>query len=259
MSVNIEARDKLALQGCRQIGKILRDNFSKSFRVMSKGDRDLVTDIDQRCEQAITSLIKKRYPQDGIVSEESPASASDSGFRWIIDPLDGTHNFIHNIEVFGTSVALEFKREVVLGLIYMPLTDELYSARKGEGAYRNGRKITVSDRGLREATLIYDSSLRLNKQKMLQGLDRLVDQVFNVRMFGSTVRSLSYIAEGKADIEVEFNDKPWDFAAGLLLVEEAGGRCSDFQSRPWNIDTKGYIASNAILHQQLLTMMRGDG
>jgi len=254
--MNIGKRKDLAIGACEEIGSILLDNFGKRFRVKAKGDRDLVTDIDERCERAIIRLIKKHYPQDGILSEESPHSPSASGFSWIIDPLDGTHNFVHNIEVFGTSVALEFKREVVLGLIYMPTTDELYIAQKGKGAYRNGKRITVSKRSLQEATLIYDSSLRINKRKMLRSLDGLVDKVFNVRMFGSTVRSLTYLAEGKVDIEIEFNDKVWDFAAGLLLVKEAGGEATDFQGKPWNTDTRGYIASNAILHKELLKIIR---
>ncbi len=254
--MDIEGRKKLAARACKEIGKILLDNFGKRLKVTSKGDRSLVTDIDKRCEKSITGLIKKHYPEDGILSEESPHFPSRSGFSWIIDPLDGTHNFVRNIEVFGTSVALQFKREVVLGLIYMPWTDELYIAQKGKGAYRNGKRITVSKRPLKEATLIYDSSLRLNKRQMLKSLGELADRVFNVRMFGSTVRSLAYIAEGKADIEIEFNDKVWDFAAGMLLVEEAGGVATDFNGGRWNTGTRGYIASNAIVHKELLRRMR---
>lgn len=256
MNINIEARKKLAIKACKETGKILLDSFGKKLRIKSKGDRDLVTDIDERCERLIIKLIKKHYPQDGILSEESPRSPSSSGFRWIIDPIDGTHNFVHNIEIFGTSIAIEFKGRVVLGLIYMPITDELYIARKGEGAYRNGKRIAVSKRSLKEATLVYDSSMRLNKRQMLKSLGGLVDKVFNVRMFGSTVRSLTYLAEGKADIEIEFNDKVWDFAAGLLLVEEAGGKSTDFRGRQWNTNTQGYIASNAVVHEQLLRIMK---
>ncbi len=254
--MNIEGRKKLALKACREIGRILMDSFGKAIKVKSKGDRDLVTNIDKRCEKAILKLIKKHYPQDGILSEESPDSPSDSGFRWVIDPIDGTHNFIHNIEIFGTSCALEFKGKVVLGLIYMPCTDELYIAQKGGGAYCNGKRITVSKRKLREATMVYDSSIRYNKKQMLESLGGLVDRVFNVRMFGSTVRSLTYLAEGKVDIEIEFNDKVWDFAAGLLLVEEAGGAATDFKGQPWNTDTQKYIASNGIVHKGILSILK---
>ena len=201
-------------------------------------------------------LIKKHYPEDGILSEESANVSSSSGFRWIIDPIDGTHNFIHHIEIFGTSCALEFKGEVLLGVIYMPWTNQLYIAQKGKGAYCNGKRITVSKRSLRQSTVIYDSSLHLNRKQMLKGLDRLVDKIFNVRMFGSTVRSLTYLAEGKAEAEIEFNDKVWDFAAGLLLVEEAGGKSTDFKGRPWNTKAHGYIASNGIVHKELLKIIK---
>lgn len=254
--MNITGRKKLAIRACKEIGRILQGSFGKAIKVRSKGDRDLVTNIDKRCEKLILRLIKRHYPGDGILSEESPNFPSRSGFRWIIDPIDGTHNFIHHIEIFGTSCALEFKGEVVLGVIYMPWTDELYTAQKGRGAYCNGKRISVSKRSLRQSTVIYDSSLRLNKREMLKGLGGLVDKIFNVRMFGSTVRSLTYVAKGKAEAEIEFNDKVWDFAAGLLLVEEAGGKSTDFKGRPWNTKTKTYIASNGIVHRELLKIIK---
>ena len=257
--MNIRGRKKLAIRACREIGKILQGSFGKAIKVKSKGDRDLVTNIDKSCDKLILKLIKKHYPKDGILSEESTSVSSSSGFRWIIDPIDGTHNFIHHIEIFGTSCALEFKGEVVLGVIYMPWTNELYTAQKGKGAYCNGKRITVSKRRLKESTLIYDSSLRLDKKKMLKSLGELADKVFNLRMFGCTVRSLTYVAEGKAEAEIEFNDKVWDFAAGLLLVEEAGGKSTDFKGRPWNTTTRAYIASNGIVHNELLSIIgRGE-
>ncbi|MBN3038206.1 MAG: inositol monophosphatase [Candidatus Omnitrophica bacterium] len=256
MNKEIEARKNVAVKACKQVGGILISSFGRKVTVTSKGDRDLVTNIDKQVEKTIISLIKKHFPQDGIVSEESPDAPTRSGFRWIIDPIDGTHNFIHNIEIFGTSVALEFKGEVLLGIINMPWSDELYIAQRGKGAYRNGRKISVSKKKMEEATMIYDSSIRMHKNKMLKGLGRLTDKVFNVRMFGSTVRSLTYVAEGKAEMEIEFCDKVWDFAAGLLLVEEAQGKATDFSGRPWNIHTRGYIASNGIVHQGVLDVIK---
>lgn len=252
-------RKELAIRACKQIGRILLANFGKSLKIKSKGDRDLVTNIDRKAEKIIIGLIKKHYPQDGILSEESSGCCSGSGFRWIIDPIDGTHNFIHHIDIFGTSVALEFKGRVILGLIYMPVTAELYTAEKGQGAFCNGKRIKVSKRKIKESTLVYDSSIRYNKKPMLKSLGAVADRVFNLRMFGSTVRSLSYLAQGKVDIEIEFNDKVWDFAAGLLLVEEAGGKASDFQGRAWSTNSKRYIASNGIVHSDILkTIKRGQ-
>ena len=194
------------------------------------------------------------------MAEESHYNYLSKGaaYKWIIDPIDGTHNFIHNIEIFGTSIALEFRGMVILGVVYMPWTDEFYIAQKGKGAYCNGKRINVSKRILKDATMVYDSGIRRNKKQMLNGLNALVDKVFNVRMFGSTARSLTYLAEGKVDVEIEFNDKVWDFAAGLLLVEEAGGKATDFKGRPWNTETKGYIASNGIIHKSVLKIIKNS-
>ncbi|MFH1245485.1 MAG: inositol monophosphatase [Candidatus Omnitrophota bacterium] len=261
MKKEIEKRKKIAIEACREIGSILLHNFGRELKIESKGQKDLVTDIDKKCEEAIIRLVNKYYPADGILSEERPASPSGSGWTWIIDPIDGTHNFIHGIDIFGTSCAVAWEKEVILGIIYMPGADEFYTAQKGEGAFCNGKKIGVSRRKLADATLIYDSSIHYNSKKMLGGLEKLAPQVFNIRMFGSTVRSLAYVASGKAEAEVEFNDKVWDFAAGLLLVEEAGGQATDFAGRPWNIDAPNYIASNGIVHKEILetigTLLKG--
>ncbi len=270
MTQEIEKRKEIAIEAAKKAGKILADNFKKTITVRSKGDSQLVTEADLKAEDAIIGLVKKESPKDGILSEESGTSQTGdtlpSGriknrnrvsplFRWIIDPMDGTHNFIHGIDIFGVSVAVEYKKEVVIGIIYMPLANELYVTQKDKGAYCNDKKLSVSKRNIKESTLIYDSSIRYDKEKMLAGLGKLAGAVFNVRMFGSTARHLAYIAEGKAEIDVEFNDKVWDFAAGLLLVEEAGGIATDFQGKKWSTDTKGYVASNGIVHEEIFKLL----
>ena len=254
--MDIEQRKRIAIKACKEAGKILISNFGKTIKIRNKGDRDLVTDIDKKAEEIIIKSIKKNFPEDDILSEESRYFSSGARFKWIIDPIDGTHNYVHNIEIFGISVALESEGKIIAGVIYMPWTDELYTAQKGKGAYCNGKRITVSKRKLREATMVYDSSIRYNKKQMLNVLNGLVDRVFNMRMFGSSVRSLTYLAEGKVDLEIEFNDKVWDFAAGLLLVEEAKGMVTDFKGKPWHTGTQGYIASNGIFHKYVLRITK---
>lgn len=254
--LQIEGRERIAIEAAKEAGRILIDNFRKVIKVKSKKDKSLVTEVDLAAERKIAKLIKDNYPEDNILSEESQYHNFDSEFRWIIDPLDGTHNYIHQIEIFGTSIALEFKNEVILGVIYMPITEELYLAQKNKGAYRNGRRINVSKRSLREATMVYDSSIRHNKGPMLATLEKIVDKVFNIRMLGSSVRHLSYLAEGKIDLDIEYIDKVWDFAAGLLLIEEAGGKATDFQGKKWSSNTEGYIASNGIIHQEILKIIK---
>jgi len=254
--LEIDKRKKLAVKAAKEAGKILKHYFGRTIQIRTKGERSLVTDIDLRAEEKIVNLIKRDYPEDNILSEETKYQTFDSDFRWIIDPLDGTHNYIRKMENFGTSIALVRKNEVILGVIYLPMSNELYFAEKSRGAFLNQRKIKVSRRNLEKATMIYDSTISLNKGPMLKYLDRLVDEVFNIRMFGSTVRSLTYVAEGKADLEIEYNDKPWDFAAGLLLVEEAGGQSTDLKGKKWTLNSKGYIASNKRIHSKILKIIK---
>ena len=249
------ARKNIAAKAAKQAGRMLTGRFGKIKRIKAKGDRDLVTDIDLAAERIIKNQIIRKFPQDSILSEEN-SREQKSDFKWIIDPMDGTHNYIHNINIFGVSIALAYKDRVVVGVIYMPQEDELYVAQKKMGTYLNGKRIWVSQRRIKETTLIFDSSIRYQEDRMLKDLRKLADEVFNVRMFGSTVRGLTYVAEGKADAEVEYNDKLWDFAAGLLLIEEAGGRVSDLTGRKWNIKTRGYIASNGRIHNQILKLIK---
>ena len=256
MAINkeIDKRKKITIKAAIEAGKLLSNRFGQVKKIKSKGDRDFVTNIDLAAERVIKNKIIKNFPQDNIISEENPVRRK-SKFTWIIDPMDGTHNYIHDINIFGVSVALAYEQNVVMGVIFMPEDNQLYFAQTKKGAYLNGKRIRVSNRKINEATLIFDSSIRYKKNIMLRGLSRLVDRVFNVRMFGSTVRGLAYIAEGKVEAEVEYNDKLWDFAAGLLLIEEAGGRCTDLSGKKWNINTKGYIASNRKIHKKILKLI----
>jgi len=252
---DLDKRREVAIKASLEAGKILKNNFGKISHIKMKSDRNLVTDIDLKADKVITEKIRKYFSSDNILSEESSLSNFESDYTWIIDPLDGTHNYIHNIDIFGVSVAVAYKDEGIIGIIYMPLTNELYVAQKDKGAFCNNKRIQVSDRDIKNATMVYDSSIRLDKESMLKNLSVLTDKVFNIRMLGCTVRSLSYIAEGKAEMEIEYNDEVWDYAAGLLLVEEAGGLSTDFKGNKWNIKTKGYIASNKIVHQEVLDII----
>lgn len=255
MKKELEKRKELAIRVAKEAGDILIENFRRPFKFKEKAEKQWVSDVDLKAEERIVKIIKKQYPQDNILSEEGLYKTYNSDLKWIIDPLDGTHNYIKGIDIFGVSVAFAFKEEVLIGVIYLPLSGELYLAIKNKGAYKNGKRIFVSKRNLEQATMIYDSSIRYRKKEMLSCLNKLADCVFNIRMFGSTVRSLSYIAEGKVDLEIEFNDKVWDFASGLLLVEEAKGKVTDLKGNSWNLNTKEYIAANRIIHKDVLKLM----
>ncbi|MDD5195165.1 MAG: inositol monophosphatase [Candidatus Omnitrophica bacterium] len=240
---------EVAVNAARQAGKYLYDNFGKISKIESKGDRNLATNLDKEAEKIIVDSIKAKFPNHGILAEEGGSCGLENDYIWIIDPLDGTHNFIRGINIFGVSIGIVYKGEFVAGVIYMPVDDELYVAEKGTGAYKNNKKITVSKtRSLKECSISFDSSIRYTPQVMLKTLGDLANEVFNVRMFGSSVRVLSYIAEGKLDFAVEFHDRPWDFAGGVCIITEAGGKLTTLRGQPLTYKTIGYIASNSVTH-----------
>lgn len=253
---DILKRKNIAVLAAYKAGRLLLSNFEKKISIKTKGDRDYVTGIDLKSEKLITDLIKQNFPADNILAEENKYGASDSPFKWIIDPIDGTHNYMYGIRDFGISIALSENEKIVLGVIYMPIGDELYCAVKGKGAYLNSKRISVSKRPLRQATMVHDSSIRAFKKEMLANLSLLTEQVFNMRMYGCSVRGLTYLAQGKVDLVIEYDEKIWDCMAGLLIVHEAGGKITDFKGKNWDINTSQYIASNPVVHSSILKTLK---
>ena len=243
----------LAIDAAREAGKFLFDNFGKVKEIYTKGDRNLATELDRKAEEMIVERIKAKYPAHGILGEEKERRGLDNEWLWIVDPLDGTHNFIRGIDIFGVSIGIAHNNEFIAGVIYMPKDDELYSAESGSGAYKNGSPIHTSDRtSLKDCSISFDSSIRYNPKRTLDVLNGVSIEVFNIRMFGSSVRTLTYVAEGKLDFAIEFHDRPWDFAGGVAIVKEAGGKFSDLRGKSPTPKTIGYIASNGIIHPQVL-------
>lgn len=246
----------LAIDGAKEAGLYLLDHFGKIGTIESKGDRNLATNVDKEAEWIIVDKIKRKFPNHGILAEESGASSLDRDFIWIIDPLDGTHNFIRDINVFGVSIGILQKNKFIAGVIYMPVEDELYVGEVNSGAYKNGDAIHVSNyKELKECSISFDSSIRYSPDVMLKVLGDLASNVFNVRMFGSSARVLTYLAEGKLDFAVEFYDQPWDFAGGVCILEEAGGRISDLKGNQVTPKTIGYIASNSLTHSKIQSIV----
>ncbi len=200
-----------AIGAAKEAGELLVKNFGNIKTIESKGDRNFATNLDKQAEKMIIARIKAKFPSHGIIGEEGGTQKLKSDYIWIIDPLDGTHNFMHNIPIFGVSVGIMYKKEFVGGVIYMPVEKELYVGERGSGAYKNNKKISVSKTSdLKRCSISFDSSIRYTPKIMLKTLDKLAKEVFNIRMFGSSVRVLTYIAEGKLDASVEFHDWPWD-------------------------------------------------
>jgi myo-inositol-1(or 4)-monophosphatase len=242
----------VGIEAAKEAGKLLFDNFGKITAIESKGDRDLVTNLDKEAEDIIIDKIRKNFPDHGIIGEEAGKIGPDRDYLWIIDPLDGTHNFIRGINIFGVSIGIVYKGEFVGGVIYMPVDNELYVGEKGNGAYKNNAKIHVSKNDdLKDCSISFDSSIRYSPAIMLKTLDALAKESFNIRMLGSSARNLTYVAEGTLDFAVEFHDKPWDFSGAVAIIEEAGGKLTDLKGEKLTYKTIGYIASNNVTHEKV--------
>jgi myo-inositol-1(or 4)-monophosphatase len=249
----------VAIAAARQAAVVLMERFGDVIHVASKDKvhKELVTDVDLQVEGEIITVIKEDYPNHSILSEEQGSLYTASEYKWIIDPLDGTHNYARRLPIFGTSIALEHKGEVVLGVIGLPYFDEIYTAERGRGSYLNCEEIHVSNTELSQSLMIYDTKLRVNREPMVASLSDLIPEIFIIRMFGCSTWDLSLIAKGQADFNVDFTAKPWDLAAGALIVEEAGGKVTDIQGKPWNAYTQGFVASNGKVHEEVLSIVSG--
>ncbi|MFH1875874.1 MAG: inositol monophosphatase [Candidatus Omnitrophota bacterium] len=248
---------QVSIDAAQRAGKYLFDNFGNISTIESKGDRNLATNIDKEAERIIVDKIKSAFPTHGILAEEGSNSQLESEYVWVIDPLDGTHNFIRGINIFGVSIGVVRNNVFIAGVIYMPVTDELYVAERGGGAYKNDKKIKVSSaRNLKECSISFDSSIRYAPSVMLKALGELAGSVFNIRMFGSSVRALSYIAEGTLDFSVEYFDHPWDFSGGVCIIEEAGGMLTTLRGESLSYRDIGYIASNGHMHEEVGSLIK---
>jgi myo-inositol-1(or 4)-monophosphatase len=246
-----------AVSAAQQAGTYLLHNFGKIKEVISKGDRNLVTNVDRQAQGMIIEAIQKKFPGHGIIAEEGRTQDVDAEYIWIIDPLDGTHNYIWGVPIFGVSIGVVRRDRFVAGVIYMPVDEELYVAELGNGAYKNGALMKVSaHQDLKECSVSFDSGIRFNPQALLPILGDIADRSFNVRMFGSSARALSYLAEGKIDAAIEFEDQPWDCAAGICLIEQAGGKVTSLDGAVMTHTTIGYAATNGAVHEAVLDIVR---
>ena len=274
--------DKIAQigrQAALAAGVVMRQNYPKPHQITMKGAIDPVTETDFQCQEIIIGMIRRAFPDHGFLAEErggedvgQPPSAvpeiTHPGLawesdplptcRWIIDPLDGTVNFAHGFPMFCVSIACEADGVLEYGVIYDPLRDELFEARRGAGASLNGRPIRVSatarlDRALIATGFPYD--IRERVPETLARLGRMLANTQGVRRAGSAALDLCYVACGRLDGFFEENLKPWDTAAGLLMVSEAGGKITTFDGRDYDIYAPNMVASNGVLHPQLLSRL----
>ena len=244
----------------KESGKILRRGFGTRLKISKKGPINIVTEIDMESEKKIISIIKNTFPDHRILAEESLPQDGNSPFRWIIDPLDGTTNYAHQLNLFCTSIGVEYQGEMILGGIYNPVQNELYFAEKGKGAALNGKKLQVSrNNNLSECLLVtgfpYDGPKRA--RFYLEYFRRFMMRAQGIRRLGAAALDLAYVASGVFDAFWEFNLKPWDMAAGILLVKEAGGKITNFSGEILSVDApRQLLASNGLIHPKLLQIFK---
>lgn len=238
----------------REAGALLMFHFRQHVKVEYKGEVDLVTVADRESEALILKRIRALWPEHDVIGEEGARVQSGSDYRWYVDPLDGTTNFAHGYPVFCVSMALEYKGKRIAGAIYDPTRDEMFTAEQGSGAYLNGERIHVSKiSGLSESLVATGfPSHKRHQNPNIFFYHQITLKTHGVRRAGSAALDLCCVACGRFDAFWEFNLNPWDTAAGVLMVEEAGGRVTDFASGPFRIDSRETLASNGLVHQALL-------
>ena len=245
-----------ALEAARAAGEIAMRYYRGGFEVTIKPDQTPVTQADQEAERAIRAILSRATPGVGFLGEEFGAEGPTSR-RWIIDPIDGTKNFVRHIPIWAVLIALEEDGQVTTGVVHNPVTDEMFWARAGEGAWANDERIHVSTCAvMKDAFLIHSSLNILRTAGFWAGFERLVDATSRQRGFGDYF-GYCMVAEGKAEIYAEADLKAWDVAPMKILLEEAGGRLTDFAGTP-SIYTGSVLATNGLLHDEALRHLRKD-
>jgi len=237
----------------REAGSLLMSYFGK-VSVEYKGDADLVTQADRASEKLIVERIRKQWPEHDLIGEEGSRRQTGSDFCWYIDPLDGTTNFAHGYPVFCVSMALEYKGRRIAGVVYDPSRDEMFAAEKGGGSSLNGRAIHVSGIARLKESLVATGfpSHKRHKNPNIHFYHQITLRSHGVRRAGSAALDLCYVACGRMDGFWEFNLNPWDTAAGVLMVEEAGGRVTNFNGGSFELNSREVLASNGIIHEELV-------
>lgn len=230
------------------------DYFRRRVAIEYKGDVDLVTEADRDSEKLIVARLKSRWPEYDIIGEEGTRTQLNSDYRWYVDPLDGTTNFAHGFPVFCVSIALEHKNERIAGVLFDPTRDELFAAEKGRGAWLNRERIQVSRTAELAESLVATGfpSHKRHKNPNIYFYHQITLRTHGIRRAGSAALDLASVACGRFDGFWEFNLNPWDTAAGVLLVEEAGGVVTNFNGGPFQIDSREVLASNGLIHPALL-------
>ena len=255
-----------AIEAARKAGQIIVERFSGERNVTVKGYRDIVTEVDILAEGVILDLIRARFPDHAILSEEASGGTGKvtgglaEGHTWVVDPLDGTTNYARRIPAFVTSIGVLGRGEPVVGVVYDPLRDQLFVAERGRGATLNGEPIHASGIArLDHAVVGLDwSHSDEGRRQTLDMLYRVAQRCGTVRSFGSAVLMQCYVAVGWLDAYFNLMLKPWDVAAATLIVAEAGGRCTTIEGEPYHVSVPGCLVTNGLVHDEMLAVMHAS-
>ena len=250
-----------AISAARVAGGVLREGFGLQHSVRYKGEVDLVTEVDEQAERVVKEILLGAFPSYGMLAEEGGWLPGEEGARWIVDPLDGTINYAHGFPVFAVSIALERAGELVLGMVHDPMREEMYVAQRGGGATLNDEPIRVSDNDESSRALIA-TGLPYDRNKVPEALElfgRFAGLTRGMRRLGSTALDLCYVASGRLDGYYERGIWAWDIAAGSLILEEAGGKVTDYRGGELDLEGREIVASNGALHPAMTRLTGEDG
>lgn len=263
MKTNPSLLTVIAMQAAMEAGELLKKGFGSSFEITSKpGDQNLVTEYDKRSESLIIAHLSRHFPDHAFLAEETHPHNPEtlSSVLWIIDPLDGTVNFAHNVPVFSVSIAAFSEGNIVSGVIYQPMTDELFIAERGRGSYLNGKPCQVSKNRDLKKTLMATGFPYNAAENPLGCIDQfayMTRQGVPIRRLGSAALDLAYLAAGRFDVYWEVSLHPWDIAAGQLIVEEAGGKVTGYQGEARDLfSTDPVLATNGLFHEEMISKLK---
>ena len=257
--MDIEAAKRVGIEAIYSGARVLRNHFGRIAQISQKGAFDLVTEADTESEKQIMETILKAFPDHAVLAEESGVNKGSAEYQWLIDPLDGTTNYVHQLPFFTIAIALAVHDKIELGLVLNPMDGELYSAIAGDGAALNGKPINVSSTASVSDSLLvtgfpYDFNEIVEPAMKRFGVCQQASQ--GVRRLGSAALDMCYLACGRFDGFWEQNLKPWDKAAGAIIAAEAGAVITDFSNQPFSINQKEILVTNGRIHQEMLSLLK---
>jgi myo-inositol-1(or 4)-monophosphatase len=257
--MDLELIQRTALAAAYDSGKTLRYYLGKPIQIDKKGNIDLFTQAYLDAEQAIIRTLRKKFPDHDFIYKETDHTSNKKAVQWIIDPLDGITNYVHGINLFTISIAFSVYSEIKIGVVFNPFSTELFTAKKGHGAYLNGQPIQVtSTKSIAKSFLAtgFPNNSKASLKPMIQRFQQCLSACQGIRQLGSAALDLCYVACGRFDGFWEQNLSPWDTAAGSLIAHEAGAKITNLSNQHYNTDEKEILASNGHIHEELISLLR---